>query len=283
MTDPDGFDAATALGAPESARYPVVLHPGWTVVGGKPNGGYLLAVLGRAAVAAVVDAGGAHPHPLAATSTYLSAPDVGPAEVETEVLRLGRSASQVRVRLCQDGLPRVEAVLVVGRLAEGVEPWWGSLPPVEVPPFAACERLGVQDHPGSPFRVPLTAVVEERLDPAVLGFLDGRPGGGPELRGWLRLADGREPDPLVLLLAVDAYPPATFELGTTGWVPTLQLTAYVRALPAPGPLRVRQRARLVQGDLVDEQCEVWDSAGRLVASATQLAGLRVGDTPPPPA
>jgi hypothetical protein len=117
--------------------------------------------------------------------------------------------------------------------------------------------------------------VEERLDPVVLGFLDGRPGGGPELRGWLRLADGREPDPLALLLAVDAYPPATFELGTTGWVPTLQLTAYVRGLPAPGPLRVRQRTRLVQGDLVDEQCEVWDSAGRLVASATQLAGLRV--------
>jgi hypothetical protein len=38
---------------------------------------------------------------------------------------------------------------------------------------------------------------------------------------------------------------------------------------------VRQRALLVQADLVDEVCHVWDSRGRLVAQATQLAGVRV--------
>ena len=54
--------------------------------------------------------------------------------------------------------------------------------------------------------------------------------------GLLRFVDGRDPDPLALLYAVDALPPATFDLsGTTGWVPTLSLTAYVRAPPAPGP------------------------------------------------
>ena len=45
---------------------------------------------------------------------------------------------------------------------------------------------------------------------------------------------------------------------------------------------VRQRARLVQADLVDEVCHVWDSRGRLVAQATQLAGVRVGGAFPPP-
>ena len=57
---------------------------------------------------------------------------------------------------------------------------------------------------------------------------------------------------------------------------------YVRGVPAPGPLMVRQRARLVQAELVDEMCHVWDSRGRLVAQATQLAGVRVGAASPPP-
>ena len=51
----------------------------------------------------------------------------------------------------------------------------------------------------------------------------------------LRFADGRDHDPLSLLFAVDAFPPATFDVVMTGWVPTLNLTAYLRAVPAPGP------------------------------------------------
>ena len=58
------------------------------------------------------------------------------------------------------------------------------------------------------------------------------------IRGWLRLADGREPDPLMLLLARDALPPVAFDLGLSGWTPTLELTVHVRARPAPGWLRV---------------------------------------------
>jgi hypothetical protein len=54
------------------------------------------------------------------------------------------------------------------------------------------------------------------------------------------------------------------------------MTAYVRALPAPGPVRVLQRVGLIEGQRVDEQCWVWDSRGRLVAQGTQLAGIRLG-------
>ena len=62
-------------------------------------------------------------------------------------------------------------------------------------------------------------------------------------------------------------------------MPTLELTAYLRALPAPGPLRVRQRARLVAADRVDEECDVWDSTGALVAAASQLAAVRLPEIP----
>ena len=89
--------------------------------------------------------------------------------------------------------------------------------------------------------------------------------------GWLRMADGREPDPLLLLLAVDALPPVAFELGLPGWTPTLELTAHVRARPAPGWLRVNLTSRTMSGGYLEEDAEVWDSEGRLVALSRQLA------------
>ena len=66
------------------------------------------------------------------------------------------------------------------------------------------------------------------------------PGAGTpaELRGWTRFADGREPDALSLLFFADAIPPATLMIGSSGWVPTLQMTAFVRAQPAPGWLAI---------------------------------------------
>ncbi len=81
------------------------------------------------------------------------------------------------------------------------------------------------------------------------------------------------------MLTVDAAPPPTFGLGVRGWVPTLQMSAWVRHRPAPGPLVLRSRAGLVTSSssgtgFTDETCEVWDSRGVLVATGNQLAGLR---------
>jgi hypothetical protein len=268
------FDRATAVAARDGhSIHDVTVDPGWTI-GDKPHGGYLLAILARAAAdtAAAVE-GPAHPHPLAATATYVVPPALGPAEVHSEVLRRGRGMSQVRARLVQAGTTRVEAAITLGRLDPAAEPWWGAAPAPVVPgPDAALVSSAAG--PGG-MVLPIMERVDLRLDPATAGFREGRPGGGGELRAWLSFRDGRDPDPLSLLYALDALPPATFEVAeATGWVPTLSLSAYVRAMPAPGPLLVRQRAGLVEARLVDEVCEVWDGRGRLVAHATQLAAIR---------
>ena len=110
-----------------------------------------------------------------------------------------------------------------------------------------------------------------RFHPGQIGWAVGKPGGTAELSAWLRLADGREPDPVSLLMVVDALPPTVFELGMMGWAPTVELTAHVRAKPAPGWLKVRHVTRNLAGGMFEEDCEVWDSAGRLVAQARQLA------------
>jgi acyl-CoA thioesterase len=59
-------------------------------------------------------------------------------------------------------------------------------------------------------------------------------------------------------------------------VPTIQLTAYVKARPEDGWLAARQYARSVAGGLLDQGCELWDATGTLVASSTQLAMVRFG-------
>jgi acyl-coenzyme A thioesterase PaaI-like protein len=286
-----GFDLASAVGpalAPGGdggdggthAFHRVELDPAWTI-GGKPNGGYLLATMARAALASVAAIEGpAHPHPVTATAHYVASPDPGPAEVHVELLRRGRRKSQARARLVRDGDVCVEAAFTLGRHDPAAEPWWTDVAAPVLPPVDDCLRLPAVGTSG--IALPIMELVDIRLDPAVAGFRRGAPAGRGELRGWLAFADGRAPDPLSLLFALDAFPPATFDRASTGWVPTLELTAYVRAVPAPGPLRVRQRARLVEADLVDEVCHVWDSRGRLVAQATQLAGIRVGDAPAPP-
>jgi hypothetical protein len=172
----------------------------------------------------------------------------------------------------EDGEPveRVRALATYGDLDALPDDVHTTAEPPDLPPLEECVP-----HDLAPadlrFRASLLDRIDLRLDPGCVGWAVGRPSGRGLLRGWLRLADGREPDPLMLLLAVDALPPVTFDLGLSGWTPTLELTVHVRARPAPGWLRVSHATRNLAGGLLEEDAEVWDSAGRLVAQSRQLA------------
>ncbi len=119
-----------------------------------------------------------------------------------------------------------------------------------------------------------------RLDPATAGFAAGKPSGRGLLQGWIRLGDGADADPLALLAFLDAFPPVMFDLGRFGWSPTMELTAHVRALPAPGWIAVKVETRNIAGGMFEEDCELWDSTGRLVAQSRQLARQPRGLTAP---
>jgi Thioesterase-like superfamily len=267
--DPMSFSKVSALTGTAPGRFDAEVSAEWTI-GGKPNGGYLLAMLGRAAVAVT-----AHEHVIAASAHYLHSPDPGPVTIVAELLRGGRSASQARARMEQDGQACVEALVTTSRLDTTTAAYWDrGAPELDAVPYDDCSPM-VPRLPNA-MRVALLEQIEVRLEPASNGFTSGRPGGRGELRGWLSLPENEPFDPASLLFAVDAFPPATFEVEFAGWVPTLELTAYVRALPAPGPVHVLQRAQLIDAQRVDESCFVWDQSGRLVAHGTQLAGIRLG-------
>ena len=67
------FDAGTAVRRTPDGGLAADLDPGWDVGGSILNGGYLLAVIGRAAV---LDS--PHPHPVAVSASYLRATGPGP-------------------------------------------------------------------------------------------------------------------------------------------------------------------------------------------------------------
>ena len=269
MTVLTSFAGVSAVQRTAPGCYRAEIDPAWSI-GGKPNGGYLLAMLGRAAVDI-----GPHPHVIGASAHYLRPPEFGPADIEVEVLRGGRSASQLRARLDQQGATCVEALITTAELDPESTPFWDAgLPSSDVAPFDDCVRV-----PGTTPTGISGTIFEQadvRLDPACLGFAAGAPRNSPSPRGWLALPHSETFDPQSLLSAVDAFPPATFDVQPTGWVPTLELSAYVRALPAPGPVRVLHRAQLVEAQRVDESCYVWDARGRLVAQSTQLAAIKLG-------
>jgi hypothetical protein len=272
------FQAVTALRPrADGSTFDVDIHPLWTV-GDKPNGGFLLALLGRAAARATRADTGAAWDVQTATVTYLAAPSLSAAEIRTTVLRRGRTASHVRAVLVQAERILVDAVLILGHLAPGTAPRYNDLAPLDIAPPDQCVRLPPQTPEGVPVGVLVTT--DLRLDPLTVPGGPGPDSEGPpvaELRGWLRFADGSPPDPGSLLYFVDAIPPATLLIGSTGWVPTLSMSVYVRARPAPGWLGIRFTAHLVAAGTVDETCTLWDSEGHVVAQATQLARLRFPD------
>ncbi|WP_240641314.1 thioesterase family protein [Nocardioides ferulae] len=261
------FDAQTAVVARPEGGYAAELAPGWSVGGGL-NGGYQLAVVGQALRAALGPLG--KPDPISISAYYLSAAVGGAATVEVDVRRDGGSLATAAAELRQSGEARITALATYGDLATLGDDVRTTAEQPELPPVEECV-------PGSlaPEEVRRMAPLMDRFDmrfhPDQVGWVVGQPSGKGELSAWFRLAGEREPDPISLLLVVDALPPVTFDLGMPGWAPTLELTAHVRAVPAPGWLKVRHATRNLAGGMFEEDCEVWDSAGRLVAQSRQLA------------
>ena len=248
-----------------AGEFAAQLDPGW-VVGGGVNGGYLLAVVGNALRAALPG----KPDPIAISAYYLSASVPGPATVSVGVRREGGSVATAAADLRQGEETRLTALATYGDLARLGDDVRTTADEPELPPVEECVPH-MMAPPEFVRMAPLLERFDMRFHPDHVGWAVGEPSGNGVLSAWFRLADGREPDPISLLMVVDALPPVTFDLGMPGWAPTLELTAHVRARPAPGWLKVRHATRNMAGGMFEEDCEVWDSAGRLVAQSRQLA------------
>jgi hypothetical protein len=261
------FDRDIAV-TPDGDGFAGAMADGWRVGGGL-NGGYQLALLGNAIRSALPD----HPDPVAISAYYISPSVAGPVRAAVRPLRVGGRTATVSADLTQGDDVRLSVLATYGDLdAFPTDDVRTTAEPVALPPRDECVPNTMAPDEVKEM-APFTQRFAMLFHPDEIGWALGEPSGRGQISAWFRLADDREPDPMSLLMAVDALPPVTFDLGLMGWAPTVELSAHVRAKPAPGWLRLRHRTRNVAGGMFEEDCEVWDSADRLVAQSRQLALL----------
>jgi len=257
------FDADTAVAPTGDGRFVATISDRWDRLGGGPNGGYLVATCLQA-LSQVLP----FEDPLVVSAFFLRPATAGPAEVHADLVRAGRRVATGEARLVQEGKERVRVVSTFTDLAgaAGRTEVLGSRPDLPVPedcvdPLAGTTLEGVT----------IADRMEYRL-PELPGWWQGRPSGKPSAELWARFKEPRDPDLLALPLIVDAAAPAVLELGELGST-TLELTVHLRGRPTPGWLACRSSTRYVIDGYHEEDFEIWDSSGRLVAQGRQLAIL----------
>ncbi|HVT67682.1 MAG TPA: thioesterase family protein [Trebonia sp.] len=239
-------------------------------VGRNQNGGVLLSVVS----AALAESAG-HPHPLAVTGHYLRPTEAADAVVRTDLVKPGRTYSTATGELWQGDRARLQVTGSFGDLAAhaGEEAAPYAAPP-PVPPPGECDDL---------FPILTAGPAGERaLNRALRNYeIRVAPGRGwgpdqagrPSLSGWVRFRDADTVTAAMLIALADAFPPSVMSARTIGWLPTIDLSVHGVGLPGPGEpwLLASLRTSAITGGLLDEDGELWDTSGRLVARFRQLA------------
>ncbi len=266
------FHDATAVTSDPSVdgRYRATIHDGWDI-NGNANGGYLIAIAARAMAAA-----SGRQNPVTITAHYLSPGKPGEVTIDTEIIKSGKSFVTMTGSMRADDKPVLQVLGSFSDIKSTGDVLLANGEPPELPPIEDC-ILNAHD-PDSGWPPPFNARIDLRLHPDDTPNLngiptrDGKRSGNALVRGWFRLRDDEPIDAFGLLQASDGFPPTVFNVDLpVGWVPTLELTVQVRSNPAPGWLRGKFTTRFVTDGLLEEDAEIWDSRGHLVALSRQLA------------
>ncbi|MBX7190646.1 MAG: thioesterase family protein [Sandaracinaceae bacterium] len=237
----------------------------WSI-GSAPNGGYLTVLVARA-MASVL----AVPDPFTITTHFLRVAVPGPARIEIEIVRQGRGHATAMGRLVQAGGEVSRTLATFGDFASLSGPTLVRAVAPRLPPREACD----EGRAGPTTDLSIADRVEMRMAPGTVSWPSGIKNDDATLAGWARLRDGRPTDALSLLFFADAFPPPVLnlEVAHARWVPTLELTIHLRARPAPGWVQAVFRTRALVGGYLEEDGEIFDETGALVAMSRQLARL----------
>jgi len=260
---------------PDRRTYRIDISPVFTI-GPKVHGGVLQVISAHAATRALretaPDADGvdavADLVPVAISTEYLGAPDPAEVTVRAQVRKRGRRISVMDVEIVQGSRTLVHSSVSMARLDHGEPRHATSGALSEMPSEPPADAVHVD---GSPLAsvINLSGAIALAYEADSAPFVRGEVG-EPVLRLWARPHDV-EPDAFFALLAGDISAPVVMNLGLFGWAPTLQLTTYVRRMPAPGWLRVQASSSEVGAGWFEEDHQIIDSTGALVAQSRQLA------------
>lgn len=260
------LDEAVASEALGDGVHRVQVTADWNTGNQTPNGGYILALLQHAVLLE-----SAHPDALSISITYFRPALPGPADIHVREVRKGRRVSTYDAVLVQSGKEVAHAVVSTHD--------WDAVGSIEHTPHAAPDVPRPEDCadaseliPGG--LVPILDRYQYRM-PVLGGWLTGKPSGTTEATCWIRAVDGRPVDALLAGAMVDAFPPVTAEIGHIASA-TIQLTVHYRRRPETVWALGHVTTRHIISGYHDEDVELWDEQGRLIAQGRQLAILSEG-------
>ncbi|NNE73692.1 MAG: thioesterase family protein [Acidimicrobiales bacterium] len=264
-TERPDFDADMAVTPIGPGRYTTAIWRHWWILAG-PNGGLILGQLAAAIIAEINDPAR---HLRTLTVHFLRPPIEGPATIDVETIRTGRSVAFLQAVMVQE-----DKIIATAKAA--ASPAWDvglafqDLAMPEVPPPDQCADTSVLDREGPPMRTNY----EYRT---VHGYDDST----KPPTSWMRTARPRPLDAVAIAAIVDGMPPPIFvRTGQPMAVPTIELTVHFRAtLPRTGlapedfVLVQASTSTLAEG-FVEEDIAIWGPDGTLLAQSRQLALAR---------
>jgi acyl-coenzyme A thioesterase PaaI-like protein len=249
-----------------------------------PQGGFVTAMACRAMQDALGDT---EQRLRSLTTTFVAKVRHGAVEIDTEVLRRGRSMSHVRAEVRNPGADRGHLTTAVfGGPRRGFS-FTDLEPPADIPPPDECPRFrdpvppGVEPFPPMPF---WDELVEGRAGSGHPPWEEYEPDRA-EHATWYRFdeppyLDDGVIDPLSLIVLVDTMPGAAAEKlgpGLRGWfAPSVDLTVHLLDDCRSPWVLAHNRARHAGDGYASADMALWDCGSdatdvpRLVAYATQV-------------
>jgi len=243
-------------------------------VGNTPHGGYLMALMHKALTNVL-------PHSTAISSSvqYLDRIDAAPFELEVEIFKISRGSSSGIVKLMQDDkiCTTFTGTCSDFEFMKGYDDLQKPLPPL----FNDKDK---QDYVKMNYDK-----ISKGFTPAFIQQLECLV--HPDHAWWNRESNfnnkdkearcsaflemlGGVPDQFCLSFYSDILPPVVSnKYGPLGWIPTITLTTHIRQLPTTAEVYADFKATDINKGYFEQDCNIWDLNGILVASSRQLTRI----------
>jgi len=257
------FDQDILFKPGESFSFSGHITDNWSI-NGVPDGGYLMAILAKA----MMHHSDMKSTPII-TANFLNRCEPGDAKVTIEKMSASRQFKRFQGSLWQKGKEKIRAF---GTFADENNECFVESSEASCHEIAELEKCVSVPEISN---YTLFSRMDIRLDPACTGWWYGKLSDTSESKGWIKFKKSRSFDILSILLIADSFPPAVLSSqGMVAWVPTIELSVNIRKIPTTDWLKCSFRTRFITCGLLEEDGDIWDQKGELIAISRQIAQYR---------
>lgn len=236
------------------------------LVNGVPNGGYMMALLTQA-----LQSQSNNQAMVNISANFLRPNKLKDIVFSPELMATSSQFERYSVKSIQDGKETMRAMVTLMK-----DYPLGNETRYEVP----AKNVLAREHCQRMLAFPGYSIFKNThvlMQPESFAWIQGAPTERSEHKGWLRLAEERPWDVQSILLASDAFPPPVLATeGMVAWVPTIEMAVQIRKIPSSRWLRCAFHSNYITDGLIEEDGEIWDEDGELVAISRQLAQFKRG-------